>query len=202
MKIMSSGPITSWQIAGDQWKQWPTLFSWASKLLWIVTASMKWKDAYSLKESYDKPRQCIKKQRYHFADKGLYSQSYGFPSSHVWMWELDHKKGWTPKKLSTGTFELWCWKIPLRVPWTARWSNLSILKEINPEYPLEGLMLKLKLQYFGYLMQRADSLEKTLILRKTDGRRRTGWQRMPQTSRPIYMIPSDSPQCGYSSSRH
>ena len=75
-------------------------------------------------------------------------------------------------------FELWCWQRLLRVPWTARRSNQSILKEISPEYSLEGLMLKLKLQYFGHLMQRADSLEKTLTLGKIDGRRRRGRQRM------------------------
>ena len=73
---------------------------------------------------------------------------------------------------------MWCWRRPLRVPWTARTSNQSILKEISPEYSLEGLMLKLKLQYFGHLMQRADSFEKTLMLGKIEGRRRRGWQRM------------------------
>ena len=75
-------------------------------------------------------------------------------------------------------FELWCWRRLLRVPWTARRSNQSILKEINPECSLEGLMLKLKLQYFGHLMQRADSFEKTLILGKIEGRRRRGQQRV------------------------
>ena len=75
-------------------------------------------------------------------------------------------------------FELWCWKRLLRVPWTARRSNQSILKEINPRYSLEGLMLKLKLQYFGHLMQRTDSLEKTLMLGKIEGGRRRGRQRM------------------------
>ena len=75
-------------------------------------------------------------------------------------------------------FEVWCWRRLLRVPWTARRSNQSILKEINPQYSLKGLMLKLKLQYFGYLMQRADSLEKTLMLRKIEGRRRREQQRM------------------------
>ena len=78
----------------------------------------------------------------------------------------------------TDTFELWCWRILLRVPWTARRSNQAILKEISPEYSLEGLMLKLKLQYFGHLMRRADSLEKTLMLGKTEDRRRRGQQRM------------------------
>ena len=75
-------------------------------------------------------------------------------------------------------FELWCWRRLLRVPWTARTSNQSILKEISPEYSLEGLMLKLKLQYFGHLMQRADSFQKTLMLGKIEGRRRRGQQRM------------------------
>ena len=86
-------------------------------------------------------------------------------------------ESWTIKKAEhqrIDAFELWCWIRPLRVPWTARRSNQSILKEINPGYSLEGLMLKLKLQYFGHLMQRADSFEKTLMLGKVDGRRRRG----------------------------
>ena len=90
-------------------------------------------------------------------------------------------QSWTIKKAERrkiDTFELWCWRRLLRVPWTARRSNQSILKEISPEYSLEGLMLKLKLQYFGHLMQRADSLEKTLMLGKIAGRRRRGRQRM------------------------
>ena len=89
-------------------------------------------------------------------------------------------ESWTIKKgecLRIDAFELWCWRRLLRVPWTARRSNQSILKEISPEYSLEGLMLKLKLHYFGHLMQRTDSLEKTLMLGKTEGGRR-GWQRM------------------------
>ena len=90
-------------------------------------------------------------------------------------------ESWTIKKAEhqrIDAFELWCWRRLLRVPWTARRSNQSILKEIIPEYSLEGLMLKLKLQYFGHLMWRVDSLEKTLILGKIEGRRRRGWQRM------------------------
>ena len=89
-------------------------------------------------------------------------------------------ESWTIKKAEhqrTDAFELWCWRRLLRVPWTARRSKLSILKEIIPEYSLEGLMLKLKLQYFGHLMQRTDSLEKTLMLEKIEGRRRRGRQR-------------------------
>ena len=90
-------------------------------------------------------------------------------------------EGWTIRKAEhqkIDAFELWCWRRLLRVPWTARRSNQSILKEISPEYSLEGLMLKLKLQYFDYLMQRTDSLEKTLMLGKIEGRRRVWWQRM------------------------
>ena len=90
-------------------------------------------------------------------------------------------ESWTIKKAECqrfGAFKLWCWKRPLRVPWTARRSNQSILEEISPKYSLEGLMLKLKLQYFGHLMQTTDSLEKTLMLGKTEGRRRNGRQRM------------------------
>ena len=139
-----------------------------------ITAAVKLKDACSLEEKLW-PTWRIKKQRHHFADKGPSSQSYGFPCSHV------QCESWTIKKAEhwrVDAFELWCWRRLLRVPWTARRSNQSILKEINPEYSLEGLMLKLKLQYFGHLMWRANSREKTLMLRKIDGRRRRGWQRM------------------------
>ena len=90
-------------------------------------------------------------------------------------------ESWTIKKAEhrrIDAFQLWCWRRLLRVPWTARRSNQSILKEISPEYSLEGLMLKLKLQYFGHLMQRTDSLGKTLVLGKIEGRRRRGRQRM------------------------
>ena len=90
-------------------------------------------------------------------------------------------ESWTIKKAEhwrIDAFELWCWRRLLRVPWTARRSNQSILNKISPEYSLEGLMLKLKLQYFGHLMRRTDSFGKTLILGKIEGRRRRGWQRM------------------------
>ena len=103
------------------------------------------------------------------------SQSLGFSSSHVQMWKLDHKEGWAKR---IDAFELWCWRRLLRVPWTARRSNQSILKEINSEYSLEGLALKLNLQYFGHLMQRADSLEKTLMLGMIEGKRRRRWHRV------------------------
>ena len=127
------------------------------------------------KKRYDKPRQHIKKQRHYFINKGPSSQSYGFSSSHVWMWELDRNEGWALKNCCfwTGAGE-----DSLRVPWTARRSNQSILKETSPESSLKRLMLKLKVQYFGHLMRRADSFEKTLMLEKIEGRRRRGWQRM------------------------
>ena len=127
------------------------------------------------RKSYDQHIQHIKNQKHYFTNKGPSSQSYGFSSSQVWMWELDYKESWAPKNWC---FELWCWRRLLRVPWTARRSNQSILKEISPECSLEGLILKLKPQYFGHLLQRTDSLEKTLTLGKIEGGRRTGWQRM------------------------
>ena len=109
------------------------------------------------KNSYDKPRQGIKKHRHYFADKGPYSQSYGFCRSHIQMWELTHTEGWAPKN--------WCFQTVvleklLESPLDSRSSNQSTLKEINPEYSLEGQILKLNHQYFEQLIQRADSLEK------------------------------------------
>ena len=124
----------------------------------------------------DQPRQLIKKQRHYFAKKGLSSQGYGFSSSHVWMWELNYKEKAECQRIDA--FELWRWRSLLGVPWTARRSKPSILKEICPEYSWEGLMLKLKLQYSGHLMWRTDSVEKTLMLGKIEGGRRRGWPRM------------------------
>ena len=134
-----------------------------------------WKMLPLWKKSYDQSRQYIEKQRYYFANKGPSSQNYGFASSHVWMLELDCKESWAMKNWC---FELWCWRRLLRVSWTARRSNQSILREVSPEYSLEGLMLQLKCQYFGYLLRRTDSLEKTLMLGKIEDRRRRGRHRM------------------------
>ena len=161
---------------GKQWKQCQILFWGAPKSLQMVIAAMKLKDITPWKKSYDQPRQHIKKQRhYYFANKVSSSQGYGFSSSHVWMWDLDYKKCWTLKN--------WCfWTVvlekTLESPWTARRSHQSILKEISPGYSLEGLMLKLKLQYFGHLMWSIDPLEKTQMLGKIEGRRRRGRQSM------------------------
>ena len=103
---------------------------------------------------------------------------YCFPvyrTSHVWMCELDQKEGWASENWC---FQLWCWRRLLRVPWTAGRSNQSILREINLEYSLKGLMLKLKLQYSGYPLRRADTLVKILNLGTIEGKRRRGWQKM------------------------
>ena len=130
------------------------------------------------KKSYDQPRQHIKKQRHYFANTGPSSQNYGFSSSHRWMWKLDHKESWVLKNQCFWTVVL---EKSLDSPWTVRWSNPSILKAISTEYSLEGLMLKLKLQSFGHLMWRTDSMEKTLMLGKIEvggegvDRRWSGW---------------------------
>ena len=160
---MASVPFASWQIvAGKMGRYSDTLY-----FLGLQNHCRWWLQSWNSKtlapwnKSYDQPRQHTTKQRYYLADKDLDSQSYGFP---VVMYECER---WTIKKAEhqrIDAFELWCWKRFLRVPWTARRSNQSILKEISPEYSLEGLMLKL--QYFGHLLQRTDSLEKTLMLGK------------------------------------
>ena len=126
------------------------------------------------KKSYDQPRQHIKKQRHYFANKGPSCPSYGFTSSHICMWELYYKETWAPKN--------WCfWTVvlekTLESPLDYKEIQL-ILKEISPEYSSERLMLKLKLQYFGHLMRRTDSFQKTLILGKIEGGSRKGWQKM------------------------
>ena len=118
-----------------------------------------WNTLAPWKKSYGKPRQHIKKQRHYFANKGPSCQSWTIKKAKLW--RID-------------AFELWCWRRLLGVPWTARRSSQSMLNEVSPEYSLEGLMLKLKLQYFGHLTRRTDSLEKTLMLGKIEGRRRRG----------------------------
>ena len=117
----------------------------------------------------------LKSKRHYFINTGPSSQGYSFSSDHARMWELDNKESWAPKN--------WCfWTVvlekTLESPLHSRRSNQSILKEVSPGCSLEGLILKLKLQYFGRLMWRADSFEKTLMLAKIEGRRRRGWQRM------------------------
>jgi len=158
---------------GKQWKQWHTLFL-GSKITTDGDCSHEIKRSWLLGRKVMNNLDNTLKSR-DIANKGLSSQGYGFSSSHVW------SESWAIKKAEhrrIDAFELWCWRRLLRVPWTAGRSNQSILKEISPGYSLEGLMLKLKLQYFGHLMQRADSFAKTLMLGKIEGRRRRGWQRM------------------------
>ena len=136
---------------------------------------MQLKNVCSLEEKYDQPRQHIKSRDITLSIKVHLVETTVFP---VVMYGCE---SWTIKKAEhrrINAFELWCWRRLLRVPWTARRSSQSILKEISPGCPLEGLMLKLKLQSFGHLMRRVDSLEKTLMLGKIEGRRRRGQQRM------------------------
>ena len=172
---MASGPITSWQM-GKKWKRWQTIFSWAPKSLRMVTAATKLKDACSLEEKLWQTQDSILKSRdITLPTKVCIAKAVVFP---VVMYECE---SWTTKKAESwriDTFKLWCWRTLLRVPWTARRSNQSILKEINPEFSLEGLMLKLKLQNFGHLMRRANSLEKTMMLGKIEGKKRMEWERI------------------------
>ena len=160
---------------GKWWKEWLPFFFWAPKSLQMVIAAMKLKDAYSLEGKLWPTKQNIKKQRHYFVKKGPSSQGYGFSSGHVWMWKLDCEEGWAPKN--------WCfWTVvlekTLESPLDCKEINQSIIKKISPGFSLEGQILKLKLQYFGQLMQRADSLGRTLILGGTGGRRRRGRHRM------------------------
>ena len=154
-------------------KQWQTLYFRAPKSLQMVTAAMKLRGLLLGRKAMSNLDSILKSRD--ITNKGPSSQSYGFSSSHVW------RESWTIKKAECrriDAFELWCWRRLLRVPWTISRSNQSILKEISPDYSLEGLMLKLKLQDFGHLMQRTDSSEKTLMLGKIEDWRRRGWQRM------------------------
>ena len=174
---MASGPIISWQRDGETMETVRDYFFFfcAPKLLQMVTAALKLKDACSLEEKlWSKLDSILKSRDITLPTKVRLVKAMVFP---VVMYGCE---SWTIKKAERqriDTFELWCWRRLLRVPWPARRSNQSILKEISPEYPLEGLILKLKLQCFGHLMQRTESLEKTLMLGKIEGRRR-GWQRM------------------------
>ena len=171
---MASSSITSWQIDGETMETVTDFIFLGSKITADGDCSHEIKRCLLLgRKAITNLDSTLKKQGHYFANKIPCSQSYGFSSSHM-------DVSWTIKKAECqriDAFELWCWRRLLRVPWTARRSNQPILKEISPEYPLEGLMLKLELQYFDHLMQRADSLKKTLMLGKTEGRRR-GPQRM------------------------
>ena len=176
MKIMASGPITSWQIDVETMETVTDIIFLGSKL----TADGDF--SHEIKRCVFSGRKAMTN-----LDSILKSRDITLPTNiclvnvlvfSVFMFGCEI---WTIKKIEcqrTDAFELWCWRRLLRVPWTARRSNQSILKEVSPGCSLEGLMLKLKLQYSGHLMWRVDSLEKTLMLGGIERRRRRGWQRM------------------------
>ena len=169
---MASGPISSWQIDGETLETVTGFILGGSKITADGDCSHEIKRCLLLGrkivtnlDSILRSRDITLPTKFHLVKAMV------FPVCESWtIKEAEHQR--------IDAFELWCWRRLLRVPWTARRSNQSILKEISPEYSLEGLMLKLKLQYFGHLMQRADSLGKTLMLGKIEGRRRRGQQRM------------------------
>ena len=173
---MASGPITSWKIGGETVETIADFTLGGSKSTAdgdcsheIQRCLLLWRKVMTNLDSILKSRDNTLPTKVHLV-KAIF-----FP---VGMYGCESR---TIKISDCGridAFELWCWKRLLRVPWTAKWSNQSILKEISPGCSLVGLMLKLKLQYFGHLMGRADSFEKTLMLGKIEGRRRSGWQRM------------------------
>ena len=173
---MASGPIISWQIDGETIETVTDFIFLGSKIAADGDCS------HEIKRSLLLGRKVMT-----YLDSILKSMDITLPTkvhlfkAMVFPVVMYGCKSWTIKKTEhqrIDAFELWCWRRLLRVPWTARRSDQSILKEISPEYSLEGLMLKLKLQYFGHLMRRDDSLEKTLMLGKIEGRRRRGRQRM------------------------
>ena len=175
-KIIASSPITSWQIAGETMETVTDFIFLGSKITADGDCSHEIKrhlllgrKAMTHLDSILKSRDITLSTKVHLVKAMVFPVvMYGY-------------EGWTIKKAECqkiDAFELWCWRRLLRVPWTARRSNQSILKEISPGCSLEGLMLKLKLQYFGHLMRTVDSFEKTLMLGKIDGRRKSGRQRM------------------------
>ena len=175
-KIMASGPITSWQIDGE------TMETVADFILGGLQNHCRWYCSHEIKRYLLLERKAMTN-----LDSLLKSRDITLPTkvhlvkATVFPVVMYGCESWSIKKaehLRIDAFELWCWRRLLRIPLTPRRSNQSILKDISPECSLEGLMLKLKLQYFGHLMWRTDSFEKTLMLGKTEGRRRKGWQKM------------------------
>ena len=177
LKVMASGPITPWQIDGETVETVADFIFWGGSKI-ITDADC----THEIKRHLLLGRKALTN-----LDSILKSRDITLPmkvhvvKAMVFLVVMYGCESWTIKKAEhrrTDSFELWCWRRLLRIPWTARRSNKFILKEISPEYSCEGLMLKLKLQYLGHLMWRTDSLEKTLMLGKTEGRRRRGRQRM------------------------
>ena len=177
-KIMASGPITSWQIDGETMETARYFILGGSKITADGDCSHEIKRRLLLgRKAMTILDSILKSRDIALLIKVRLVKAVVFPA---WMSMCEYES-WTIKKAEsrrTDAFELWCWRRLLRVPWTARRSNPSILKDISSEYSLEGLMLKLKLQYFGHLMQRTESFEKTLVLGTMEGRRRRGRQRM------------------------
>ena len=173
---MASGPITSWQIVGETVQTVTDFIFLGSKITADGDCSHEIKRHLLLgRKAMTNLDSILKSRDIALPTKLRIVQAMVFP---VVMYGCE---SWTIKKAECrriDAFELWCWRRLLRVPWTTSRFNQLILKEISPEYSLEGLMLKLKLQYFGYMIKRTDSLEKTLMLRKIEGRRWRGWQRM------------------------
>ena len=168
---MASGPITSWQWIGNQWKQWQTVFSWAPKTADGDCKNRVERHLLLGRKAMTNLESVLKSRYLTFLTKICPAKTiffllvmYGYES-----WTIKRAANWR-----IHAFNLCCWRKVLRVPWTAKRSNQSILKDINLEYSLEILMLKLRLQYFGYLMQRADCLGKTLMLGQIKSGRRRG----------------------------
>ena len=175
-KITVSGPITSWEIDGETVETIAYFTFLGSKITADGDCSHEIKRCLLLgRKVMTKLDSLLKSRDITLSTKVHLVKVIVFSSIHVWIWKLDYRESWV---WGTDAFEVWCWRRLLRVPWTSRRSNQSILKEITPGCSLEGLRLKVKLQYFGHLMRRADSFEKTLMLRGIGGRRRRGWQRM------------------------
>ena len=173
---MASGPITSWQIDGETMETVRDfIFLGSKKSLQIVTVAVKLRCLFFGRKVMTNLDNVLKSRDITLPTKVHLVKAMVFP---VVMYGCE---SWSIKKAEhqrIDAFELWCWRRLLRVPWTTRRSNQSILKEISPEYSLEGLMWKLKIQHFGHLMRRTNPLGKTLMLGKTEGRRRRGQQRM------------------------
>ena len=169
---MASSPITLWQIDGEKVETVTDFIFFVSKITVDSDHSHKIKRHLLLgRKAMTNLDSVLKKQRHHFANKGPCSQSCGLSSSHVWIWELDHKEGWM---LKNWCFELWCWRRLLRVPLESK-----EIKPVNPKGNKHWIFIgRTDDKYLGFLMWRADLLEKTLILRKIEGKRRRGWQWM------------------------
>ena len=177
IKIMASCPITSWQIDGEKWKQWQILF-WGlqNHCRWWLQQPLNWKMLLERKGMTNLDS-ILKSRDITLLTKVCSVKIILYP---VVMYRCESCTIKKAEHQRIDAFHLWCWRRRVRVSWIVNRSNQSILKEINPEHSLEGLMLKLKLQYFGHLLQRPDSLEKTLMQGKIEGRRGRGWQRMRQ----------------------